>query len=143
MAWFCVPILSVNTQKLTLFKKCFHFMFVHNGTMSYVFSAQRVYVQLFTSHSLGLLCYNYYYLCCVCTSVDSFDSSDNTNKNKWKSTFLKSYKFTRPIVIKLNASYCAQVLYIIKDPISARWTTFDPYVEYVKIPYRTPWTLLA
>jgi len=32
-------------------------------------------------------------------------------------------------MIKLNASYCAQVLYIIKDHISARWTRILPLIH--------------
>jgi len=60
-------------------------MLVHSDRPNnnvHVLNAQRVYVQLFSAWDYCAK--NYYYLRCACTSVDSLESSDTTNKNKWK-----------------------------------------------------------
>jgi len=56
MPWFCVPILFLNTQKWTLFKKCFHFKFVRKDIMSMYWGTKGVCPIVYST--LGLLCYS-------------------------------------------------------------------------------------
>jgi len=97
-------ILCSNTfskhPKWTLFKKCFHFTFLHTGTMS-MYWAHKGYMSNCLHHSGIIMLLLYLPLLRLHLYIDSFHLSYNANKNKWKSTFLKPYKITRHMVIKL------------------------------------------
>jgi len=93
MLWldFVSQYFSKHTKRN--FEKCFHFMFVHNGTMS--MSAQRVYVQLFTAHC------DYWAKITITSAAFAPRLIVSTRvilqiENKWKSTFFKPYESTSP-----------------------------------------------
>jgi len=86
----CHNSFSKHTKRI-LFNKCLHLMLCAQWLCVHVLNAHSLYVQLFRAHWDYWAKTSIYYLWCVCTSVDSFDSSDNTNKNKWRCTFIESY----------------------------------------------------